>query len=61
MKAIKNKIDDIAKNTKENEHTLYSLIRYELFLIKYFYTDIQKLNDLISKINQDVQMYLDFN
>lgn len=40
MKKIKNKLDDIAKNTKENENTLYSLIRYELFLNKYFDTDI---------------------
>lgn len=61
MKAIKNKLDDIAKNTKENENTLYSLIRYELFLNKYFDTDIQKLNDLMSKIQQDVPIQLEFN
>lgn len=50
MKAIKNKLDEIAKNTKENDNTLYSLIRYELFLNKYFDTDISKLNELMSKI-----------
>ncbi|CAD8156280.1 unnamed protein product [Paramecium octaurelia] len=61
MKVIKNKLDDIAKNTKENENTLYSLIRYELFLNKYFETDIQKLNDLMAKIQQDVPMQLEFN
>lgn len=40
MNAIKNKLDDIAKNTKENENTLYTLIRYELFLNKYYSTNL---------------------
>ncbi|CAK71804.1 unnamed protein product (macronuclear) [Paramecium tetraurelia] len=61
MNAIKNKLDDIAKNTKENENTLYTLIRYELFLNKYYSTNLQKLIELMAKIKQDVPMQIEFN
>ena len=44
MKKLKDKLDSIANQLKENDETLFTLVRYELFLNEYFNTDTAKVD-----------------
>lgn len=54
MTAVKDKLDTIAKQLKETDETLFTLVRYELFLNEYFNKDTAKVDELMSKINYNV-------